>query len=1103
MDDDDLLQIDESSDIDDNILISTLITDNDETNSNQHSKKRQMCKRLQSEQISSYIKRTPAQFGGSRRVEIIACELFPRFLDKNFSRKKLNYEEKRKLNRVLYAESIWQIDKSCNSVRSKTCTGFADCGDICHECHHMRSDKRLRTNIIKKVPLPENVKFTPKFYWEDNALKKHLKNNHLRDVWNLLNNDSDCNDNSKIWIALADKALQGVFNDKPIFVGLCEVMNDAAERKIKNKGKQNIKYSEEFTNFLVILGGFSTRALDLFWQNLEGRCIQSIRYLRRNGEDCLTNPDLCYENVARFKRLIDTIKYSGPIAAITDNTKLKLCLRYSPQLGCIVGSTLPNDQTKVNVYGDIPKIINNIKNQMAIAKDVRAYILQVPSPKFPPVVIALIPNNLKDTADDISMLHRKLIQEIAPRLQLYILSIGSDGAIVEFQAQEKILAIQTPEQLSIHDDNLNIHFSCPIFNNVGPIIRVQDPKHVKKTARNALMSGARLLTFGNSSARYSHFLNLIGRYDSILYRNDVIKLDRQDDAAAYRTFCSSNLRQCLTADYKIQPEMDGFFIYLFVIGEIVDSYLNRDVTLIERIRMAMTGFFFLHLWKFHIKTLAQKYPDFININQNFLADQTFSILISLCQSMVLLVKAHRGYYPQIPLIPWMHGSEPCEHFFGVARQINSDFSFAEIIQMLPKISQYTKALRNKKLNFEKGKSVREGYNFDYNSGSLDELSMQKLRFWPSDEQISQTFHHSHHLAKELAEFLGMIQPSTLLINSNTPTTFIDVNDDENLRDNDEYEISDDCEADLSTAINKASSELQKLNEQLGETHENEGIFNDGYSQIQLLDKTIDMSILNSGDSVNIEFKYFVDDDLNFESLINQRRLHEAYCSKPLERRFKPVGSNLSSSNNISIQPNKASHFVAYFTKNENPEQRFVTQREKRWKDYRKNLALTLAQLHMEEFEKSRKKKMINKRKAHISTIQIPNIEDANITREFPLVKGHYVFVRYGDKMCVGRVISIYFDAYGKHCYADEPVETINDISYISLHVYIPVHNVFSDLVKEGCNILTHHIPSNIVYHISETKVLIDGNILKLKGDEKKYYDEYFGRDDIIEKIMKH
>jgi hypothetical protein len=67
--------------------------------------------------------------------------------------------------------------------------------------------------------------------------------------------------------------------------------------------------------------------------------------------------------------------------------------------------------------------------------------------------------------------------------------------------------------------------------------------------------------------------------------------------------------------------------------------------------MAMTGFFFLHLLQFHIRTLAQKYPDFISVNHNFLADQTFSILISLCQSMVLLVKVHREYYSQTPLIP--------------------------------------------------------------------------------------------------------------------------------------------------------------------------------------------------------------------------------------------------------------------------------------------------------------------------------------------------------------------------------------------------------------------------------------------------------------------
>jgi hypothetical protein len=99
--------------------------------------------------------------------------------------------------------------------------------------------------------------------------------------------------------------------------------------------------------------------------------------LRRNSEDQLTNPDLCYENVAKFKRLIDSIKYDGPIAAMTDNTKLKPRLRYSSQLGCIVGSTLSIEDTKIDKYSDIPIIINNIKKEKAIAKDVRAYILQV------------------------------------------------------------------------------------------------------------------------------------------------------------------------------------------------------------------------------------------------------------------------------------------------------------------------------------------------------------------------------------------------------------------------------------------------------------------------------------------------------------------------------------------------------------------------------------------------------------------------------------------------------------------------------------------------------------------------------------------------------
>ncbi|RIB05663.1 hypothetical protein C2G38_2219046 [Gigaspora rosea] len=792
IDDDDLIQIDEiDKDSDQEFQAISM----DELDYIQSNKKWLICVGLQSVEISKYIKRTPAQFGGCRRIEIVA-----RRVGKVPSRKKLNFKQKRQLNCALFAESVWQIDRSSNTVRAKTCTGFAEKGNIYTECSSIRYNQNLCNKIARPLLSSNNTKFTPKHYWDDNPLKRYLQNHDLRDIWNTLNNESKTQSENS-WIILADKALKGAFNDAPIFTGLCEVMSDAIERKMKNKSNKNLKYSEEFTNFLVILGGISSRALDIFRQNLE----------------------------AKFKRLLDTINYNGPIATMTDNTKLKLGLRYSSNLECIIGSVLSNKETKVNIYSDIPRIINKIKAEDRIAKSVHAYLLQVPLPAFPPIVIALIPNNGSDTADSILQLHKQLIIEIAPLLGLHILSLGSDGAITEFQAQQSISKIQTNEKLIVKEPTLNINFSCPIFDNIGPVIRIQDPKHAKKTARNAIMSGARLLTL-----------------DSVMFKNDVIKLDRQDDAAAYRTFCSSNFRKCLTTNNQVKTGIEEFAIYLF---------------------------------RTHIEILSQKYPDFISLNQNFLANQTFAIFTSLCESLVLLVKAHRKYYSQIPLLPWFHGSEPVEHFFGIARQLNSDFDFLDLIQMIPKISQYGKALRSEKLSFTKDKTI----------------------------------------------------------------------------------------------LNRSIE---------------------------------DFSTLYNSDSVDLEFRYGSENNLDFELLLQQRQRHEAYTSRPLERKFNI--KSVSTKFTMTIHPNKASHIVAYFSNNENPEQRLVKQ----------------PQIHTKELAQTNKHKSIKKQKFFI---QIPNIENANISENFPLIKDNYIFVIYGNQLCKGKVIAVYFEAYNRHCFIDEAVTNLNDI----------------------------------------------------------------------------
>ncbi|CAG8808107.1 9301_t:CDS:1, partial [Gigaspora rosea] len=74
----------------------------------------------------------------------------------------------------------------------------------------------------------------------------------LYDMWNLLNDNNE--NQSNPWIMLANKAINGAFKNLLVLLELCQVMSDAAKRKTKKKGNQNIKYSEEFTNFLIILG---------------------------------------------------------------------------------------------------------------------------------------------------------------------------------------------------------------------------------------------------------------------------------------------------------------------------------------------------------------------------------------------------------------------------------------------------------------------------------------------------------------------------------------------------------------------------------------------------------------------------------------------------------------------------------------------------------------------------------------------------------------------------------------------------------------------------------------------------------------------------------
>lgn len=134
---------------------------------------------------------------------------------------------------------------------------------------------------------------------------------------------------------------------------------------------------------------------------------------------------------------------------------------------------------------------------------------------------------------------------------------------------------------------------------------------------------------------------------------------------------------------------------------------------------------------------------------------------------------------------------------------------------------------------------------------------------------------------------------------------------------------------------------------------------------------------------------------------------------------------------------------------------------------------------------------------------VKNIECANINHNNPLNEQDYVIAYFGVQLCIGQVISSFYEAYGYHSYNQEPITDIENISYLTLKVFTPIiRNIFSAEIEEGQVLITHQCPKNILYHLDIQDIQNFDNTLQLIGKAKTYYD-FFKQKEIIHIITQN
>ncbi|SGY45884.1 BQ5605_C001g00352 [Microbotryum silenes-dioicae] len=233
-----------------------------------------------------------------------------------------------------------------------------------------------------------------------------------------------------------------------------------------------------------------------------------------------------------------------------------------------------------------------------------------------------------------------------------------------------------------------------------PIVFCRDEKHLAKCLRNAIDSGARLLSGDLGCIAYQDMLTILEGMES---RRTLSFRDVTKNSTPMRSYTYSYV-----ASYTM-PSRIGRFSPLNVSGccSLSGIRSKRGITSPE----------------------------------------------VMVDSTIALVCNRRDYWPKESFIPWRHGTEMVEHFFGGIRQIVKEFDALDFFQATGKVTALLELM--KKFKTEAAGS-RQGYHHTYND--LDDLDLVAMRTYPSDGDISLTSFAAANTARELLSGLRMWEP---------------------------------------------------------------------------------------------------------------------------------------------------------------------------------------------------------------------------------------------------------------------------------------------------------------------------------------------------------
>ncbi|GJE95750.1 hypothetical protein PsYK624_119370 [Phanerochaete sordida] len=649
-------------------------------------------------------------------------------------------------------EARWINSPLTTSIYSPNCEGaaFISASGLvraCTTCAKLLKVKIFTNALRRPPPSPDNAKYTPKTYRNELTGQAYLR--HV-DVRELSEKGHD------LWWTLAKRGLAGRYDNFDALKGLLEVIIAQEDRESRGVGLKNMKYPHSFDEFCTTLAAVSPAAYRSFRAEFGGRSLSSMRAIRSALPRF--QPGIVDVNFERLVQFLDAIGCRNmPVTLAVDDTKLHPGLRpYKDSCGSdgTPSWKLAGAHGKVPEFKDydqLSKLVSELEGDLA--DKVRAWLVVVGNPEVPPFPLALIPIKASTTQQELRAWH----DDIEGRMQRFginYVSYLADGAANERRLQHDLLtkavAANQVRRYSfkspISSSAAPVEIVVPLLENGRPRVVTSDMKHSRKNARGSVQSGSHTIGAGYFVAHIGQLRKIALAPDSPLLHSDIIGGDKQDDRAAARLFSSAVIEH-LSETQKTEL---GLAVYLFVIGELVDAQQNRKTPHSERMKAIWRARFFLDGWLQFINDHPLYAP-----KTHFISRELYDIFNLIMDGLLGLILVYRDFYPTFPLLPWLHSTETNEHFYGCARKIVKDFTFGELIYMMPKLTRLIdRDIKNAGAAHHSAASHKEGYHHTWFDSRHIEYAA--LVSFPSDDEISsEILPNAYDEAIQLLSALGM------------------------------------------------------------------------------------------------------------------------------------------------------------------------------------------------------------------------------------------------------------------------------------------------------------------------------------------------------------